>query len=154
MVSMGSRSGTEIIVGFFVVLGAAAFGFIAVTMGGLIRFNEDNYALHAKFDSVSGLKKGSSVEIAGVRVGKVDNILLDGAKAKVYLSITKAVRLESDSVASVRSRGIIGEKFIKLSPGGADEYLSPGAEIVETEPAVDLEDLVGKFIYDDKSKKK
>jgi phospholipid/cholesterol/gamma-HCH transport system substrate-binding protein len=110
----------------------------------------DKSVVYAQFDSVSGLKSGASVEIAGVEVGRVDRIVLDtksGAQATVYLRLRSGVKLSEDVIASVRTRGIIGDKFILLKPGGSDKILANGARIRETESALDLEEIVSKFIH-------
>ncbi len=144
---MNKTFATEVLVGLFVILGVLCFGFFAVNLGGF-SFREEGYPLTAKFMSISGLKEGASVEIAGVKVGKVTKITLDGAQAKVELAISDPhIKLEDDAMASIRTRGLIGEKFVKITLGASNEYLSPGSEIVETEPVVEIEELIGKFIY-------
>jgi phospholipid/cholesterol/gamma-HCH transport system substrate-binding protein len=96
------------------------------------------------------LKEGARVEIAGVLVGKVEKISLDeDDMAKVELSIFPEVKLQADVIASIKTQGIIGDKFIKISPGGDDEYLKDGDQITETESAIDLEDLISKYVFGD-----
>jgi phospholipid/cholesterol/gamma-HCH transport system substrate-binding protein len=139
----------ETVVGVFVLIGILCLGYLSIRLGKMEVIGGHYYEVYAEFDSVSGLKKGASVEIAGVEVGRVDRIVLSprSEMARVYLKIQSGVRLTDDVIASVRSRGIIGDKFLKLAPGGADSYLAPGAKIRNTESAVDLEELIGQFIH-------
>ena len=109
------------------------------------------YPVVARFTSVSGLRHGALVDIAGVEVGKVDKIELDKEyyMAKVTILVRKDVELGTDTIASVKTRGLIGDKYIKLQPGGAEEILQPGDEIIETESAIDLEEMVSKYAFGD-----
>jgi phospholipid/cholesterol/gamma-HCH transport system substrate-binding protein len=142
----------EMVVGLFLLTGFASFSFIAIKMGDIRLFMEDSYPVSARFVSISGLKEGAVVEVAGVKVGKVSAIELDGGKyeAVVHMDISKTVHLSDDSIASIRTAGIIGDRFIKLTPGGSEEYLNPGDEIQETESAISLEELVSKYIFEKK----
>ena len=140
----------EMVVGLFLLAGFASFSWIAVKMGDLELFKDETYPVTARFLSISGLKEGSDVELAGVTVGKVRRIELDPGEyeAIVHLDINKSVKLQDDSIASIRTAGIIGDKFIKLTPGGSDIYLESGDEIEETESAISLEELVSKYIFE------
>ena len=140
----------EMIVGLFLLAGFACFSYLAIKMGDIKVFKNETYAVTARFTSISGLKEGSVVELAGVNVGKVTRVELDPAEyeAVVYLDIDKSVELQDDSIASVRTAGIIGDKFIKLTPGGSDIILGPGDEIEETEASISLEELVSKYIFE------
>lgn len=142
----------EMIVGLFLLTGLACFSFIAIKMGDIRLFMQDSYPVTAKFISISGLKEGAIVELAGVKVGKVTGIDLDGGdyEAVVHMDIDKNVRLSDDSIASIRTAGIIGDRYVKLTPGGSDDYLKPGDEITETESAINLEELVSKYIFEKK----
>jgi len=137
-------------VGLFVMLGLASLLYLAVRMGDAGIGDDGSYPLEAHFVSVSGLRKGAIVELAGVRIGRVTEIDLDGAnyQAKVFLSINKAVRIQDDAIASIRTAGIIGDKFVKITPGGSERYLEPAAEIVETESSISLEELISKYIFE------
>jgi len=140
----------EMIVGLFLLAGFASFSWIAVKMGDIRFFMEESYPVTARFISISGLKEGAVVELAGVKVGKVSSISLDGSEyeAVVELDINDEVKLQDDSIASIRTAGIIGDRYIKLTPGGSEDYLLPGGEIVETESSISLEELVSKYIFD------
>jgi len=141
---------TEISVGLFMLLGLACMGYLAIKMGDIGLFNDTTYNLQARFVSVSGLKEGSYVEAAGVRVGKVSDIQFNpkNFEAIVIIAIDKNVRVQEDATASIRTAGIIGDKFIKISPGGSDYYLESDMEIVETEPSINLEELISKYIFE------
>jgi len=146
----------QLITGVFVVLGIAAFAYQAVNIGGASIRETPGYTLFAKFDSVSGLRTGGIIEAAGVRVGTITGIKFDpeNYKAIVSLRINQGVTVQQDAIASVRTQGIIGEKYIKLSAGGFPEQLKDGMEITETESAVSLEELVSKYIFDGSNSKK
>lgn len=140
----------EMIVGLFLLAGFLSFSWLAIKMGDIKFFMEDTYPVTARFISISGLKEGAAVELAGVKVGKVSDIHLDNGEyeAVVELNISNDVRLQDDSIASIRTSGIIGDRFIKLTPGGSELYLEQGDEIEETESAISLEELVSKYIFD------
>lgn len=140
----------EIVVGLFVVVGFVCFAWLSVRLGDVNLFGPKTYQVTASFGSVSGLKNGAIVEIAGVPVGKVAGIRFDGVKyeALVTLAIDNGVVLQEDSIASVRTAGIIGDRYIDISPGGSDVEIHAGGKIVETESAINLEELVSKYIFE------
>jgi len=107
----------------------------------------NNYEVYAIFSDVGGLKTGSSVDIAGLEVGRVSSMTLNDYEAKVVLSIKKDVKLQEDTIASIKTRGLIGEKFLALTPGGSDKLIGPGGRIREANPPLDIEDLISKYIY-------
>lgn len=138
------------IVGVFLLAGFLSFAWLAVKMGDINPFANETYPVTARFTSISGLKEGSTIELAGVVVGKVGSIELDTGdyEAVVHLNIEKQVELQDDTIASIRTAGIIGDKFIKISPGGSDIILEAGDEIEETESSISIEELVSKYIFD------
>jgi phospholipid/cholesterol/gamma-HCH transport system substrate-binding protein len=139
----------ETIVGIFVFIGLLCIGYLTINLGKMELFGGDNYTLYARFNSASGLKPDSSVEMAGVEIGRVSKISLDSGRemALVMLKIHKNVQITDDAIASVKTSGIIGDKFIKITPGGSDIILQPGGTIIETESAIDLEELISKYIF-------
>ena len=140
----------EMTVGVFMLIGMLCLGYISIKLGKMEIMGGDYYTVSAEFDSVSGLKPGARVEVAGVEVGKVDRISLDpksGDQAVAHLKIKSGVNITDDVIASVRTSGIIGDKFIKLKPGGSDKFLTNNGKIRETESAIDIEELVSKFIH-------
>ncbi|MEW6570207.1 MAG: outer membrane lipid asymmetry maintenance protein MlaD [Nitrospirota bacterium] len=144
------RITTETLVGLFIVIGLASLAYLAIKLGDINLFKTDEYVVRARFVNVSGLKVGSEVEIAGVKVGKVSKIYLDNSEAIVELLIDDQVKIPDDSSASIRTQGIIGDKFIKISPGGSEDYIAANGIITETESAVDIEQLISKYIFEKK----
>ena len=144
------RFNLEIVVGLFMVAGFLCFAWLSIKLGDIDVFGPKTYSVSANFGSVSGLKSGAIVEIAGVQVGKVTDISFDpdDYSAKVVMSINQGVVLQDDSIASVRTAGIIGDRYIDISPGGSDELLGDGGRIYETESAINLEELVSKYIFE------
>ncbi len=140
----------EMMVGTFMLIGILCLGYVSIKLGKMEFGSGDFYSVIASFDSVSGLKPGARVEVAGVEIGKVDRIALDaksGDRALAYLKIKNGVKITDDVIASVRTSGIIGDKFIKLRPGGSEKMLKNNDKIRETESAIDIEELVAKFIH-------
>ncbi|RMH06705.1 MAG: outer membrane lipid asymmetry maintenance protein MlaD [Nitrospirae bacterium] len=137
----------ELTVGGFVLVGILCLGYLAIKLGKLEVVGGNYYEIYADFTSTSGLKPGAPVEIAGVEVGRVKRIQLKDYQASVTLAIRQDVQLYSDAIASIKTRGIIGEKFMEISPGGAGDPLKPGDTIVDTEPGIDLEDVISQFIH-------
>lgn len=138
----------ETAVGIFLILGLICLGYLSVRLGDVDLFGTKQYKITAHFANISGLKEGAIVEIAGVTVGKVSKIHLDDYEALVELAIDPDVKLQEDSIASIRTQGIIGDKYVKIKVGGSEVYLSDGGEIVDTESALELEELVGKYIFE------
>jgi phospholipid/cholesterol/gamma-HCH transport system substrate-binding protein len=138
------------IVGVFLLAGFASFSWLAVKMGDLDLFKEESYNISASFTSISGLKEGAALELAGVVVGKVTKIELNEEEfeATVFMDVRKTIQLSDDSIASIRTSGIIGDKFIKLTPGGSEMFLEPGDMIEETEASISIEELVSKYIFE------
>ena len=139
----------ELIVGLFLVTGIAAITYLSVVISGVSSFGDSGYRLMAKFENSSGLKRGAVIEIAGVKVGQVESINLDSEtqESMVWLEINETVEIQDDAVASIRTAGIIGDKYIKISTGGG-EPLVDGDEIIDTEPAISIEELVSKYMFD------
>jgi phospholipid/cholesterol/gamma-HCH transport system substrate-binding protein len=137
----------EFIVGVFVLVGIACLGYLSIKLGKLELIGGNVYEVVAQFNTASGLKAGSSVEIAGVEVGRVRAINLNEDRAAVTLAVDNKVKLYTDTIASIKTRGIIGEKFLALSPGGGGEPLKPGDTIRDTESGLDLEELVSQYVH-------
>jgi len=141
---------TEFYTGIFIAFGLFCFGYVALSLGGLRIFGDNRMTLYAEFQSTSGLKPGATVEIAGVQIGNATDISLKENRARLTLRVKPDVKIPVDSIASIRTRGLIGEKFVKITPGADDALLAQGQEVSETESVVDLEEMIGKFIYDKK----
>jgi phospholipid/cholesterol/gamma-HCH transport system substrate-binding protein len=137
----------EFIVGIFALIGCLAAGYLAVGLGGLQISNSGRYDLIAEFDNISGLQAGASVEIAGVPIGEVTQIYLNDSLANVVMSIDNAITLTDDDIAAIRTKGIIGDRYVKISRGGTGQQLTPGTLFKQTESVVDIEDIIGKIVH-------
>ena len=144
----------ESVVGIFVVIGLLCVGYMTVKLGKVSLLGDDNYTLYAGFSSVSGLRVDSPVEIDGIEVGRVKRLSMDQEKqeALVELKIRKGIKVYSDAIASIKTSGLIGDKFVKINPGGSGELLKPGGMIIDTTPPIDIEELIGKYIFGDVTK--
>lgn len=138
---------TEMLVGAFVMLGIAALGYLSISIGGLQLVAPDRYVLKARFASVGDLKQGAPIRLAGVKVGQVTGVRLKDYSAEADLSIARALVLPKDSVASIRSEGLLGNTYVALSPGGSLENLRDGGMVTRTEPAIDLSDLLARYAF-------
>ncbi len=143
------KSRFDFIVGLFLLVGFGAFAYMTTQFGEFSLFESGRYyTVAAEFDNVAGLKVGANVSIAGVVIGKVSGIELSKENmALVALYIEKKVKLTDDAIASIKTQGIIGDKFIKISPGGSDMVIEEGGLLFETESAIDLEDLISQFVF-------
>lgn len=137
----------ELVVGVFVLVGIVCLGYLSIKLGKLELISGNVYEVVAQFNTASGLKAGSSIEIAGVEVGRVRAITLKEDRAAVTLAVDNTVKLYTDTIASIKTRGIIGEKFLALSPGGGGDPLKPGDTIRDTESGLDLEELVSQYVH-------
>ena len=143
------NSRMEITVGVFLVMGFLALGWLAMQLGEVSWLTGAKpYTLNAEFNNISGVKLGADIQISGVTVGKVRQLRLNEDNlAMVAMQIDKGVKVPVDSIASVKSQGIIGDKFIQITLGGDETAYQPGETIVDTESAVDLESLISKFAF-------
>ena len=136
----------EFFAGLFVLAGLVAVLYLALQVGSARFFRNDSYQLQARFSSAAGVNSGSRIEIAGVRVGTVRSVVLnDDFYAIVTLELPKRIELDDDTIASVKTAGLIGDRYINLSPGGSGFPLEPGDTIVDTESALDIESLISRF---------
>ena len=137
------------VIGVFVLIGLVCVSYLTIKLGRMEVLGDKGYTVSARFSSVAGLRVGASVEIAGVSVGKVSAIRLDTSDYTAYvdLHINEGVPISKDSMASVKTSGLIGDKYISITPGGAEETLRQGSVISDTEPALDLEALIGKVVF-------
>lgn len=138
---------TEFWVGFFALLGCASFGYLAINLASIKLTNAGYYQVAAEFTNISGLKVGAPVEIAGVQIGEVTDIVLKETDAHLTLQVKNGIPLRTDDIALIRTKGIIGDKYIKIAPGGSSSMVEPGGELMKTESAVEFEDILGKFIH-------
>ena len=148
-----TKKNIELYVGIFVFIGLLCTGYLVLIVGKLSILPGDTYAVHGYFSSVSGLKNGARVEMAGVEIGSVADIRIDTERlvARVVLNISNAIEISEDSIASIKTSGIIGEKYIAILPGGTDILLGDGDELYNTESSLDIESLIRKFIFSQES---
>lgn len=138
----------EMIVGAFVLVGFISVGWLAVKLGQIGGMGASGYSLEATFDDAGGMRSGSDIMMAGVVIGRVSDVgINEDSEAKLILLIHDDISITADAIASVRTKGIIGERYIRISQGGDDELLQGGDEIEETESAINIEDLVSKYIF-------
>jgi phospholipid/cholesterol/gamma-HCH transport system substrate-binding protein len=137
----------ELAVGLFIIAGILCLGYLSVKLGKMEIMGERGYEIYGVFSNIGGLKVGSSIEIAGVNVGRVKSIVLNDYQARVVLNFPKELTIQEDAIASIKTRGLIGEKYIEITPGGSEKVIKPGGRIRETQPAVDMEELISKFVF-------
>jgi phospholipid/cholesterol/gamma-HCH transport system substrate-binding protein len=137
----------ELGVGLFVLAGILSLAYLSFRMGDLELFGKKGYEVHAVFANSGGIRSGAGVAIAGVQVGKVQQVVLDDYQAKIVMTLPIDVELPKDSIAAIKTRGVIGEKFIELMLGGDEEMIAPGGKIGETQPAIDVEQLISSYVF-------
>lgn len=139
----------ETVVGIFVVIGLLAVAYMTLKLGHVTILGTDTYLLNARFTNVAGLRVGSPVDIYGIEIGRVEAVGIDqqNERALVEMSIKNNVNVYGDSIASIKTEGLIGDKYISIDPGGSEEQLKPGGTIIETQSAIDIVDLVGKYAF-------
>ncbi len=142
-----NKANLEIAVGIFVLTGIACLVYLAVNLGEMELLSR-GWRVNAEFDNISGLKVGAPVELAGVEVGRVEQIAITpGRRARLQLKLAPNLTLTDDTIASIRTKGIIGDKFVKISIGNSEKTIPPGGKIHDTESAVEWEELISKFIH-------
>jgi phospholipid/cholesterol/gamma-HCH transport system substrate-binding protein len=144
----------ETVVGVFVVIGLLCVAYMTVKLGKVSLFGDNYYSLYARFSSASGLREGSPVEIDGIEVGRVARMTLDQEKqlALITMKIRNDVKVYDDASAAIKTAGLIGDKFVKIDPGGGGEVLKPEGTITETTTPTDIEDLISKYAFGDVKK--
>ena len=145
---MSEYSRNELAVGVFVIIGVAAIGYLSASIGGVEFFPGPKTNVTARFASIGDLKSGASVRLAGVQVGEVAQIRLVDYAAEVDLALNAAIDVPADTIASIRTSGLLGESFVLLRPGGSEKNLQSGDRVAQTEPAIDLIDLFVKYALD------
>lgn len=140
--------GRDLAVGIFVLIGILTIGYLSLQVGGLAYRGQGGFPLVAYFDDVGGLSARSPAMISGVKVGQVERITLDeNLRARVLLDLDPGLDLPSDSSASIRTQGLLGDHFVSLEPGAEETVLLPGEEIVYTDSALNLESLIGRLVH-------
>ena len=138
----------ELAVGFFLLLGILSLAYISINLGKLEIVGREGYTVYADFEKAGGIKPKAMVEMAGVEVGTVKSIgITSDYRARVELTIDKDVKLQEDAIASIKTKGLIGEQYVQISPGGSDRIIPNGGKIRETESAIDIEELISKYVF-------
>ncbi len=137
----------ELMVGLFMIAGILCLGYLSIKLGKMEVFGSKGYELQATFSNSGGLKAGSGIIIAGVEVGRVKSVALEDYQAHIVMNLPSNVKIQEDAIASIRTKGLIGEKYVDITPGGSDKTIPPGGKIRETQPAVDLEELISKYVF-------
>ncbi len=139
----------ETTVGIFLVFGLLGIGYMAVKLGHVSLLGDNAYSLFARFTTVNGLRVGSPVNMLGIEVGRVGRLTMDqkDQRAVVEIRIQKDIKVYDDAIASIKTEGLIGDMFLSIDPGGSGKLLGPGGTITETQPAIDMVDLIGKYAF-------
>jgi phospholipid/cholesterol/gamma-HCH transport system substrate-binding protein len=145
-----TKRSTEVMVGLFVLLGLLALLFLALKAANLASFSTaPTYTLTARFDNIGGLKVRAPVRSAGVTVGRVTSITLDGQNYQgvVRMDIRSDFQFPKDSTARILTAGLLGDQFVGLDAGASETALAPGATITRTQSALVLENLIGQLLF-------
>ncbi|HXM89781.1 MAG TPA: outer membrane lipid asymmetry maintenance protein MlaD [Candidatus Acidoferrales bacterium] len=137
---------TQFIVGIFAILGIIALAILSLSLGKISLLPTPGYTLYASFDNISGLKTGDQVQLAGVQIGKVVDIGIKEYRAQIAMRINQGVEIDQDSIAAIKTSGIIGDKYVSIQLGPSDHYLTNGGTIQQTQSAFVLEDAIGQLI--------
>ena len=138
----------ELTVGFFLLLGILSLAYISINLGKIEIVSRNAYVVYAEFEKAGGIKPKAIVEIAGVEVGTVKSVrITPDYRAKLTIEIDKNIQLQEDAIASIKTKGLIGEQYVQISPGGSDKMIQNGGKIRETESAIDIEELISKYVF-------
>ncbi|CAK7011867.1 MAG: Intermembrane phospholipid transport system binding protein MlaD [Desulfovibrio sp.] len=141
----------EFFVGIFVLIGLLCVGYLTIQLGKMELFSNNGYTVIARFDSTTGLRSGANVEIAGVNAGKVTKIELVNVDGEYYsnvqMRIKNGIKITGDTGAAIKTSGLIGDKFVNLTPGSVEDELTDGGELTETRGSLDIEDLISKYVF-------
>lgn len=138
----------ELAVGVFVLLGILCMGYLSIKLGKMEVLGAKGYEVYAIFSNSGGVKTGSNIVIAGVEVGHVKSITLENYQARIVLSLPLNLMIQEDAIASIKTKGLVGEKYIEITPGGSEKIIPPGGQIRETLPPVDIEELISKIVFE------
>ncbi|MFZ0448337.1 MAG: outer membrane lipid asymmetry maintenance protein MlaD [Desulfatiglandaceae bacterium] len=139
----------ETTVGIFVLIGLLGVAYMTVKLGKLEVLGGKHYVLKARFGSVSGLKPGTEVRMLGIQIGRVEGFTLDqnNLVVMVRMKIRSNIKIYDDAIASIKTAGLIGDRYVTIDPGGSGALLKPGGVITQTEPPVDIEELISKYVF-------
>ncbi len=148
---MANKYTMEISVGVFVLITLLCVGYLTIQLGQMQFMGGNYYTINARFNNVAGLGEGNEVRVSGVQVGRVQDIELKDKlyRVNVSMGIKKELKLSKDSSASIKTSGLIGDKYISITPGGSPDNLKPGDVIVDTQPPLDIKEMLGKYVFGD-----
>jgi phospholipid/cholesterol/gamma-HCH transport system substrate-binding protein len=148
------KYGMETTVGIFLVIGLLCIAYMTLKLGHLNFLGDNSYSLFGRFTSVTGLRVGSLIYISGIEVGRVESLTMDqkNQNAVVEMRIKKGINVYDDAIASIKTEGLIGDMYLTIEPGGGGVLLKPGETIAETQPAVNIADLIAKYAFGDVKK--
>ena len=141
------RFDLELTVGLFLLAGILCLGYLSMKLGKMELVGPKGYEVSAVFTNTGGLKAGSGILIAGVDVGRVKNVKLVNYQAYVVMNLPSDLKIQEDAIASIKTKGLVGEKYIEITPGGSEKIIPPGGKIRDTQSAVDLEELISKYVF-------
>jgi phospholipid/cholesterol/gamma-HCH transport system substrate-binding protein len=141
------RTKVNVAVGIFLILGILALAYLSIKLGRVSLFGGGGYLVSADFPSSAGLKVGANVEIAGVPVGSVESIRLKDDQAHVVLRVQRQIKLTEDAIVAIKTKGLIGERYVNITPGGSERVVPPNGQLREVQPPVDLEELLSKYVF-------
>ena len=141
----------ETVVGIFVVIGLFCIGYMTVKLGKVGFFGDNTYSLYAKFNTVTGLREGNPINMLGLQIGQVQKFSMDQENQviKVEFKINKGIEIFDDAIASIKTEGLIGDKYVAIDPGGGGDLLADGGTITDTNSPTDIMDLVSKYAFGD-----
>jgi len=141
----------ETIVGVFVVIGLACIVYMTIKLGNVGFFGDNTYTLYAPFNKVTGLRVGNPINMIGLEIGRVGAFKLDQDKGVVVveLKINKGIDVYDDAIASIKTEGLIGDKYVSIDPGGGGDLLKNGDTITDTASPTDIMDLISKYAFGD-----
>jgi phospholipid/cholesterol/gamma-HCH transport system substrate-binding protein len=144
---MKGRLSLELVVGAFMVVGILCLGYLSIKLGKIDLWGKPGYEVFAIFSDIGGLRNGAAVSVAGVDVGRVVSISLEDYEARVVMQIDPGLEIRTDAIVSIKTSGLIGEKFVQISSGAADELVQPGGRIRQTESSVDIVAIISKYAF-------
>jgi phospholipid/cholesterol/gamma-HCH transport system substrate-binding protein len=148
------RVDLELMVGLFIIAGILALGYLSIKLGKMEIIGSRGYQIYADFSTVGGLKVGAPVEIAGIEIGRVKSLALHDFKARALMDINAGVQLQDDAIFSIKTKGLLGEKYVAVLPGASDILIKPNGKVRDAQPPIDIEDLISKFAFGKVDEKK
>jgi phospholipid/cholesterol/gamma-HCH transport system substrate-binding protein len=137
----------ELLVGLFLFCLVGILGYFSLRLGQVDLAGDGGYTVQAEFTTAGGLQTGAAIELAGVKIGRVEKVILDHYHARVYLKLQSDIPLSEDAKAAIKTKGLIGERYVEILPGRNPKHLEPSGQIRDTESPVDIQELIAKFIF-------